>query len=56
MKDYLIIVEGFDHITGKPVHTERLIDKSEDYAQGMLKAFKIFYPKNEVYLEEIKKV
>ena len=55
MKDYLITVEAIGGMNPQAVLNERLIKKSQDYADGMLAGLKLAFPKNEVYMLEIKK-
>ena len=54
MKDYLIIVEALGGFNSKTKLSERLIGKTEEYANGMLAGLKLGFPKNEVYMTEIK--
>jgi len=54
MKDYLITVESTNGMNPEPVHSIRTIDKSEDFAEGIVVGLKAAYPKNEVYKMEIK--
>jgi hypothetical protein len=53
MRNYLLIVQGINMNT-VPILTERFAHENEDYAKGMHRGLKLAYPKNEVYLEEIK--
>lgn len=58
MKDYLIVLErnGEDIFDHRSLETLRLVNVSEDYANGVVKGLKLAYPDNEVYKELIKKV
>lgn len=56
MKDYLITVEGIGSFNSTPLLTERFAHESPEYAKGVHRGLKIAFPKNEVYLEEIKNV
>jgi hypothetical protein len=53
MKNYLIVVEGIG-MNSVPSLTERFAHENPDYAKGVHRGLKMAYPKNEVYLEEIK--
>lgn len=55
MKDYLITVDGIG-ISAAPVLGTRTIDKSEDYAEGIVKGLKLAFPNNQVFKEEIPKL
>jgi len=57
MKDYIVRVEQYENIFGhEPVLSERTIDRSEDYVDGLVKGLQLAYPKCRVVKEEIPKL
>jgi len=54
MKNYLITVLGENKFDSTPLLAERFATEYPEYAKGLHRGVKISYPKNEVYIEEIK--
>jgi hypothetical protein len=56
MKDYLITVLGEGTFDTQPLKTIRLIEKTRDYAKGVVFGLKVAYSEKQVFIEEIKKL